>query len=86
MLPKASRNTFIMIQSAVSFHLSQEAKREMDAGKIKPLPLPLLFNTWTGLVNYYLTNGDLFALQGSVIDRYGEMLIDYFMDLLKVQK
>ncbi len=84
MLPKASRNTFILIQSAISFHLSEAASREMNLGIIKQVPLPLLFNTWTGLVNYYLVNGDLFAPETSVIERYGEALTDYFMDLLKL--
>ncbi len=81
-LPKASRNTLIMIQSAISFHLSKAASHEMNMGKIKQMPLPLLFNTWTGLVNYYLSNGDLFSPEASVIERYGEVLVDHFINLL----
>lgn len=82
MLPAASRNTLIMIHSAMSHHLSQAAQREMEAGTIAQMPVHLLFNTWMGLVNYYLTNGDLFAPQGSVLERYGQTLLDHYMSLL----
>jgi len=83
MLPQVSRETFVMIQSAVSLHLSQAAQREMEAGTIAPMPISLLFNTWVGLVNYYLTNGDLFAPEGSVLKRYGETLLDHYMRLIQ---
>ncbi|MEA4907365.1 MAG: TetR/AcrR family transcriptional regulator [Chloroflexi bacterium] len=81
-LPRAARDTFILIQSAVSFHISQVAEAEMEAGHIRPASIPLLFNTWVGLVHYYLANADLFAPGGSVIDRYGDALVDHFINLI----
>jgi AcrR family transcriptional regulator len=82
-LPKASRETLFMIQSAVSLHLSEAAQREMEAGTIKQVPIPLLFNTWIGLINYYLTNSDLFAPGESVLKRCGNQILEYYMSLLR---
>jgi AcrR family transcriptional regulator len=82
LLPDDARNTFILIQSSISFHISQAAEKEMKAGSIITCPVHLLFNTWAGLVHYYLTNGDLFAPAGLVLERYGEELIDHYMRLI----
>jgi len=81
-LPPIARETMISIQSAVSFHINQAAQREMDAGVIKPMSMALLFNTWIGLVHYYLTNRDLFSPEKSVIKTCGSMLIDHFMHMI----
>lgn len=85
LLPPVARESFILIQSAIASHISQSARREMEAGKIITMPIPLLFNTWVGLVNYYLTNGDQFAPDGSVITRYGPVLLDHYMNLVSVK-
>jgi AcrR family transcriptional regulator len=83
MLPATSRNTLIMINSAISHHLSQVAQREMQAGTIAQMPVHLLFNTWMGLVNYYLINGDLFVSEGSVLQQYGQTLLDHYLSLIQ---
>jgi len=44
--------------------------------------LPLLFNTWLGLIHHYLGNRDLFAPGHSVVERHGSMLLDHFVGLL----
>jgi AcrR family transcriptional regulator len=85
-LPAAARETYVMIQSAISFHLSQLAQREMEAGLIKAMPFHLLFNTWVGLVNYYIMNKDLFAPQDSVLKRYGDVLLDHYMNLIELKE
>lgn len=82
-LPETVRTSLLMIQSAVSLHLGEAAKRETAAGKIKRMPLHLLFNTWLGLVHHYVTNKDLFAPEDpSVLGRYDEELVKHFMDLI----
>jgi AcrR family transcriptional regulator len=81
-LPNIARETLISIQSAISFHISQAAVREMDSGTIKQMPISLLFNTWVGLVHYYLANGDMFSPDGTVIETYGAVLLDHFMKLI----
>jgi AcrR family transcriptional regulator len=82
LLPPEARHTFILIQSCISFHISQSAEKEMAAGLLANCPLHLLFNTWVGLVHYYLSNNDLFAPSGSVLPRYGRQLVEHFMSLV----
>ena len=82
LLPSSARSTFIMIQSAISFHLGQAAEWEIGAGTIAPGPIHLLFNTWVGLLHYYLANGDLFAPGESVLERYGQELLEHYMGLI----
>jgi len=82
-LPEEAKNTFINIQSTVSIHFLQAMEQEINTGKIKPIPFHMIFNTWLGLIHYYLLNGDLFAPKGSVLMRYKSTLIECFMTLIK---
>ena len=82
-LPEEAKNTFIAIQSTVSIHFIQALEREINAGKIKPIPFHMLFNTWLGLIHYYLLNGELFAPRESVLLRYKSDLIKCFIALIK---
>ncbi len=75
LLPQDARDAWIGVQSAVSLHFSQAAARVFGETQ----NASLLFNTWIGLVHYYLSNGDLFAPEGQVIRRYGERLINFFL-------
>ncbi|MBE6034766.1 MAG: TetR/AcrR family transcriptional regulator [Clostridiales bacterium] len=86
LLDRVSKNTLIMIQSAISFHLIQVAEQGMKRKKIKQIPLPFLFNTWLGLIHYYLMNKELFAPKESVISVYGAEWIDYFMNLISLEE
>lgn len=85
LLPPAARDVWVGIQSAVSLHFSEAAASEIAAGRVKNIPPHLLFNTWVGLVHYYLTNGDLFAPEGGVVKRYGDTLINHYMQLIEIQ-
>lgn len=82
LLPKEARNTLVVVQSTISFHLSQAIEREMKAGSILPLPKHMVFNGWVGLLHYYLSNSDLFSPGESVLKRYGQELLLYYMDLI----
>ena len=84
LLPPYARATLLGIQSAISAHLSQAAEHEMAAGEIRAMPLPLLFNTWLGLVHHYLTNRELFAPGQSVVERWGPTLLDHYVGLLRL--
>lgn len=83
MLPPAARDVWVSISSAISFHFSQVAAREMESGRSIRLPAHFLFNLWAGLVHYYLANGDLFAPEGAVIPRYGDALIQHYIKLIR---
>ena len=82
-LPEEAKNTFIAIQSTVSIHFMQVLEHEKNAGGIKNVPFHILFNTWLGLVHYYLLNGSLFAPEESVLKRYKNTLIKCFIALIK---
>lgn len=82
LLNENSRNSLIMIQSAISFHISQVTEREIKAGKIRSMSIALLYNTWVGLVHHYLINSDLFAPEGPVLERYGKQLIEHYINLI----
>ncbi|AFM01658.1 MULTISPECIES: TetR/AcrR family transcriptional regulator [Desulfitobacterium] len=83
LLPPGARDVWISIQSAISFHFSQVAQREIGTGQSIDLPLYFLFNTWIGLVHHYLANGDLFAPEGNVVGRYGDTLVDNYVKMIR---
>lgn len=82
LLPHSARDSWVAIQSSISFHFSQAAQRELKPAEFGGVPDYMLFNMWMALVHYYMANGDLFAPEGNVIRRYGEVLIQSFMKLL----
>ena len=81
-LPGPARTSLVLIQSAISFHLSPAIAADQAAGRIKKASLPLLFNTWIGLVHYYLANRELFAPGASVVEARGKELVDHYMFLI----
>lgn len=83
LLSKSVSNTYIMIQSTISFHIGIAAEKEMDQGNIRKLSIHLIYNTWIGLIHYYITNSDLFSPNGSVLTQYGDELLQHYMNLLK---
>jgi AcrR family transcriptional regulator len=82
LLPGRARDSLLLIQSAICFHLSPAVEADTLSGKIRPMPLHLLFNTWVGLLHHYLANRDLFAPGGSVIERRGPELLVHFLSLI----
>ena len=82
-LPEEARNTFIAIQSTLSIHFVQALEPDRTAGKIKDIPFHMIFNTWLGLVHYYLLNSELFAPGESVLTRHKDTLIQSFLTLIR---
>lgn len=83
LLAKDTRYVLIGIQSVMAHHIGQAAQRAMEEGRIRTMPMHLLFNTWVGLVHHYLVNDDLYAPGESVLHRYGQQLLDYYLGLLQ---
>ncbi len=81
-LPAAVRNQVFMIQSGIAHYLKRAVEYELQRNTIKQMPLPLMLNTWLGLLHYYLINKDMFSPHGSAIERYGEILINFFMSCI----
>lgn len=84
LLPESVGNTYVMIQSTISFHISIAAQREMEQGTIRKIPMHLIFNTWIGLIHYYITNSDLFSTDGSVLKQYSNELLQHYMSLITI--
>jgi len=83
LLPEEARNTFIAMQSMVSIHFLQVLKQEMSSEKARDIPHHMIFNTWIGLIHYYLLNSELFVSQGSVLTEFKNDLIKCFTMLIK---
>lgn len=83
LLPAAVQTTLANTQSALSHHLNIRMSAEIKAGAIKNLAPHLLFNTWMGLVHYYLLNKDLFSPGAPLLPRYGAELIQTYLTLIK---
>ncbi len=81
-LPTLARDSLVALQSSICFHLSPAVDADTRAGRLKAMPLHLLFNTWIGLIHYYLANRELFAPGASVVERRGEELLAHFMSLV----
>ncbi|MNN41000.1 HTH-type transcriptional repressor KstR2 [compost metagenome] len=86
LLPESASNIYVIIQSSISFHIGEVLKEEIAEGKIIDTPIHLLFNSWVGLIHYYLTNGDLFTNDGSILNNYSQDLINHYIKLIKVKK
>lgn len=81
LLPEEARLTFSNIQSILAYHFNKVFERESH--EIKALPVHMLFNTWMGLIHYYLLNKDLFSPDTPLLERYGSELTDTFLELIK---
>ena len=81
-LPAGYLSAWVGLSSAVSFHISQAAERDMAKGRVKQMPPHLLFNTWVGLVHHYVLNRELFSPGRRVLETHGPELLDHFMNLV----
>lgn len=86
-LPEQAQLRLLGMQSAISNYIWLVYREQMQAGIVKPLEQALLFNTWLGLVHYYLMNEDLFAEVGrqtNLLSTYKEKLLNHFMLLIQI--
>ncbi|TLG76556.1 TetR/AcrR family transcriptional regulator [Culicoidibacter larvae] len=86
-LPEQAQLRFLGMQSAISNYIWLVYCEQMQDGTVKQLEQALLFNTWLGLVHYYLMNGDLFAevgRQANLLLTYKEKLLNHFMLLIQI--
>jgi AcrR family transcriptional regulator len=85
-LPSAARDSLVLMQSAIAFHLAPALEADRRSGLIKDLSQSLAFNAWLGLLHYYLANRDLFAPGASVIETRGPQLVDFYLDLVSLDR
>jgi AcrR family transcriptional regulator len=84
LLPSPIRTAIFMIQSGLAHYLAQAVKKDSEKGLIRLMPIPLMLNTWLGLIHYYLTHRDLFAPEESVIALHGKKLINHYINCIKL--
>ncbi|AFA49652.1 TetR/AcrR family transcriptional regulator [Acetobacterium woodii] len=82
LLPEQARFIYINMQSVVSFHLNNVLIRYQTKNLIKDIPMHLIFNTWLGLLHYYLSNSFIFTT-GSVLTEFKDELISNYIKLIK---
>jgi hypothetical protein len=86
-LPEEAKSVFAAIQSTVAFHFSNVMEREIAKGTVKKLPIHMLFNTWLGLVHYYLLNKEFFSSPSeSVIKKHRVELVSAYLDLISIER
>ncbi|BCJ92982.1 TetR family transcriptional regulator [Anaerocolumna cellulosilytica] len=83
LLPEDVQMIFVNIQSSIAVHFNEVIVTKIENQMIKNLPVHLLFNTWMGLLHYYLLNKDLFSPEESLLERYDSELITTFLELIK---
>ena len=84
-LPESTRHALVAMNSTVSFHFWRALEADIASGRVKDLPFHLIFNTWLGLVHYYLLNDDLFAPDGQVLAHHKNALVACFTTLIETQ-
>lgn len=83
LLPEDTQMAFANIRSIMAYHFSKVIEREGKNQAIKNISLHLMFNTWMGLLHYYLLNKDFFSPDYPLLLRYGPELIGTFAQLIK---
>ena len=81
-LPDETKMILISLQSETSLHFGAVIELEQRRGTIKYIPLHMLFNTWLGLLHYYLQNSELFTPGDSVLKHKKNELVNTFLSLI----
>jgi AcrR family transcriptional regulator len=83
-LPAHIRSIIYAINASLSYRFYRAAKIEMDGGSIKKMSQIHFFNTWMGLLHYYIMNRDLFSQKTPILNEVGDELIRHFFLLIKI--
>lgn len=82
LLPEEVQYVYADNQSAAAHHFNRMMTREMKNGAVKEIPVHMLFNTWLGLIHYYLCNKEFFSPDEPVLARYAGELKHTFLSLI----
>ncbi len=78
-MPSTTQQKLFAYQSTLSSHLLLLLEKE-DIAAVAP---HMLFNTWLGIIHYYLQNKAMFAPEESVIARYRDEWIETYLNLIR---
>jgi AcrR family transcriptional regulator len=82
-LPPHIRSIVYSMNASLSYRFYRAAKNEMAQGTIKKMTQVQFFNTWMGLVHYYIMNRDLFSEKTPILNEVGNDLLKHFLNLIK---
>ncbi|WP_349673810.1 TetR/AcrR family transcriptional regulator [Lacrimispora sp.] len=82
LLPEEVQYVYADNQSTIAHHFNLLLSREIKNGIVKEVPVHMLFNTWLGMVHYYLWNKDFFSPDEPVLARYAGELKHTFISLI----
>lgn len=82
-LPPHIRSIVYSMNASISYRFFRAAKIEMESGQIKKMGQSHFFNTWMGLLHYYIMNRDLFSETTPILNDVGDELIHHFFFLIK---
>ncbi|MDW2800548.1 TetR/AcrR family transcriptional regulator [Clostridium boliviensis] len=82
LLPEEVQYVYADNQAAAAHHFNRMMTREMKNGAVKEIPVHMLFNTWLGLIHYYLCNKEFFSPDEPVLARYSGELKHTFLSLI----
>lgn len=85
-LPNAVRALLMETQSAVSSHLSLVLRRDDAFLGLAPGEHYFLFNTWMGVLTYYLLNRDHFTTSERVLKEQGSEIVELFLKLVHAKR
>lgn len=84
LLPGDAQMMLVNMQSILAHHFSQAIEGEIINNTVKNIPIHLMFNTWMGLIHYYLLNKEFFAPDTRLLERYQSELIRTYIKLIKI--
>lgn len=82
LLPEEVQYMYADNQSTIAHHFNLLLSREIKNGIVKEVPVHMLFNTWLGMIHYYLWNKDFFSPDEPVLARYAGELKHTFISLI----
>jgi len=83
LLPKGAKTLLTKLQSDLAIHFNRLIEQGVEEKVIRRLPVHLLFNTWIGLIHYYLQNNESSASDSPVLARYKKQLIFTYCELIR---
>lgn len=78
-LPSQSRAAFLMCQNTINTRILASISNHGKQSSNHVTESKMLLITWNALVTYFLTNHDLYAPKGSVVDEKGQEIISFFL-------
>lgn len=78
-LPKEVQLAILSMNTGAAHHFLQI----LEKNDVVEIESSFIFNSWMAILHYYLLNRELFAPEGSVLERYKEKIIKSFLMMIR---